>query len=181
MGEAALSPDQIRDLNAAIFAKLEAVDDSPLRRAAADALNEYTRFLMYHKFTGRPKRGFMHRIMPSQDLHPLGRWLAWGVPAELLDRVEFEGSELYSFAYDGPLFYEIAETRLAREDFERRLAARTVEKWEWYSRERMRRGILRAHRRSQDTRGERQEAFAYNLMGQLVTGIVAHAQRTTDG
>lgn len=178
MAEGTLTPDGVKRLNDAIFTMLE---DPRVSGKVTTAMNEYTRFLMYHRFTGRPKRGFMHRIMPSQTLHPLGRWLSWGVPAELLDRVEFEGSVLYAFVYDGELFYEIAETKLAREDFERRLAARRVEKWEWYSRERLRRGILRAHKRSPHLKGEGQEAYAYNLMWQLVTRIVAHAQRNTDG
>lgn len=137
---------------------------------------------MYHRFTRQPKRGLMRQIMPPMDLHPVDYWLKLGVPERLLERVEFEGHILCSFVYDGPVFYEIAERRLEREDFERRVAARTVERWEWYSREKLRRSIIRAHRRSPHLHGEQQEAFAYNLMGQLVTGIVAHAlEKTTDG
>lgn len=137
---------------------------------------------MYHKFTGQPKRGLMRQIMPPMELHPLAYWERLGVGPQYLHRTDFEGQELYSFVFDGPVFYEIAERRLEREDFERRVAARTVQKWEWYSREKLRRGILRAYRRSPESRGDEQEAFAYNLMGELVAGIVRHAQgKQTDG
>lgn len=135
---------------------------------------------MYHRFTGMPKRGFAHRIMPPCNLHTLDYWEKLGIGRELL-REPFvdpdHGVPLYSFVFDGPLFYEIAETRLAREDFERRLAARTVPKYEWRSHEKARRGIIRAHRRTPGPTSEQQEAFAYTLMGGLVAGIVEHAQR----
>lgn len=135
---------------------------------------------MYHRFTRMPRRGFFAQIMPPMDLHTLDYWAKLGVGPELLNEPWTDpehGVTLYSFVFDGPLFYEIAERRLDREDYERRLAARTVGRSEWYSREKSRRGIIRAHNRSPGPTGEQREAFAYNLFGELVAGIVANAAR----
>lgn len=184
MGEAAAS--ETAKLVAAFddFFTVTAEQKERIDRAAA-VTGCYIRSLMYHKFTGMPKRGLMRQLLPPCDMHTLDYWAKLGVGPELLREPWTDpelGVPLYSFVFDGPVFYEVAERRLDREDYERRLAARTVQRWEWYSREKSRRGILRAHRRSPGPTGEQQEAFAYNLMGGLVAGIVAHARRTeTDG
>lgn len=138
---------------------------------------------MYHKFTGMPKRGMMDQIMPPCELHTLDYWAKLGIGPELLREPWTDpetGIPLYSFVFDGPLFYEVAERRLDREDYHRRLAARTVPKWEWYSREKCRRGILRAYRKNPGPTSEQQEAFAYQLFGGLVSGIVAAAERNDE-
>ncbi len=117
-------------LNDAIFKLLA---DPAQERRAADALNTFTRSLMYHKFTGMPKRGMIHRIMPPILVADRAYWAARGVPAEQL-----VGTEPYLHPWwdDGSLLYEIMENRLAREDYERRLAARQVTYYEWELRHR---------------------------------------------
>lgn len=149
---------------------------------AASAVFDCTRFLLYHRFTGRLKRGFTCRILPPRALRTQDEWAARGISASLLgDLTVLDGKELYAFVYDGELFYEIAETRLAREDYSRRLSARTVAKWEWRLRQASLRKLRRSFARVPGPTSEQQEAFAYTVMGELVAGIVAHARRTEGG
>lgn len=166
--------EEVRKISEEFFQKLSA--DTPEARRATDAINNYTRSLMYHRFTGMPKRGFMHQITPAQQLRPLAYWDRLGVPrSELQGPSEFDGQELYSWVLDGPLFYEIAERRLAREDFERRLAARQVPRWEWRSHEKLRRSLRRpcvgADRPILTL--DQQEQRAYQIFGELVALILS--------
>jgi len=175
-----VTTEESKLLNEAIFEKLAA--DTPETRRAADALNSYTRSLMYHRFTGMPKRGFMHQIMPAKALHPLAHWDRLGVP-----RSELEGpvtcgaaTGLYSWVLDGPLFYEIAERRLAREDFDRRLAARQVQRWEWESHAKLQRSLKRTYARGLTRLTlDQQEERAYQIMGELVALLRSIPEKET--
>jgi len=153
------------DANAAIFDLLDTDADG----AAASALREYARSMMYHKFTGMPKRGIARRVMPFFVLMPPAEWLRLGV-----DPADFEepGSSLTSvwWASDAP-FYEISERRLCREDFEKRLAARQVDRLEW----RRHSSFERKMRRNPPTKGRSAddlERVAYRIMGELVSTIL---------
>lgn len=179
--------DEVYKMNEAIFAKLS--EPSEFAENAATAVCQYTRSLMYHRFTGMPKRGFFRRICPVLPVKTREEWLAIGVRPEHLVTYDAHGPkgtlvEGVQPAWEsGDVFYEIAENRLDREDYERRLAARKVEKWEWYSRQRSRRRVAYYNRLSNEKMftGEQREVFAYNLMGEILGMTLALAERNDRG
>jgi hypothetical protein len=96
--------DTTNTLNARVFAALSA---ETVVDAAADAFNQFTRSLMYHRFTGRPKRGVMYRIFAFVELHPKDHWLGMGVPES--DLVEAENVKSLD-GVEGPLYHPWWET-----------------------------------------------------------------------
>lgn len=186
-----MTADEIKSMNEAVFATLE--QPTSVAPASAHAVNDFLRSMMYHKFTGMPKRGFLCRIMPPIVLLSRDQWIARGVDPNDLVGDEFEvhdvdtGKKTRAVHWKpwwerGDLFYEIAEERLDREDYHRRLAARKVEKFEWRSRESSRRRMAKLER-ERYTPGiiAKHEAFAYNLMGELVGMTLRLAERNDRG
>lgn len=162
-------------LNEAIFQAMAA--DTPEARKAADAICKYTHSLMYHTFTGMPRRSALSQLFLSVELHPLEYWERLGIPcSELHGPADCDGEQLYAWIFDGPLFYEIAEQRLSREDYERRLALRQVSRYEWEIRnEKI--GPASDESDSRVVSVEREEQKAYQVMGELVALILGVCQR----
>lgn len=163
---------------------------------AAARIGEYTRSLMYHKFTGQPKRGILCRLLPAIPMLTKQDWIAVGVDeADLTDcpssfsvddfdvqPIKVLGADCSPWWETGALFYEIAESRLAREDCERRLTLRRVTRSEWLRHVHYERSARRdAERIAQELLNKRREAFAYQTMADLVTTIVELAERNERG
>lgn len=175
--------EEAKLMNEAVF---NALATPSAEEKAREAVNSFWRSYMYHKFTGMPKRGMMARIMPPLDVKTKAEWLALGIAETDLRQVEHvtyyaDVGKPVTLPSDrcvprwetGQLFYEIAETRLDREDYQRRLGARRVPRYEWQMRESSRRKE-RSYRR--DNPGSRAlcdiEDFAYAVMGDLVQQIL---------
>lgn len=140
---------------------------------------DYIRYLMCHKFTGMPKRSFTRQIMRSYELLPVEEWLKLGVDPKDFDTAEGDPdpARVVSvwWASDAP-FYEIAERRLAREDFERRLAARQVPRYEWELHSR----LVRQRKKNPEPPGRTSddlEQVGYRIMGELLEVILATKQQ----
>lgn len=167
---------------------LSALISSEAGTRAAAAVNDFVRSQMYHQYTKMPKRGVLRRILPPASLKSLDEWERLGVPAsELREAAAAPGppdeageSNLFGWEYEtGELFYEMREGQLAREDYERRLKARTVPRWEWRTREHFRRSQARQGRAGgRRTPTESQVlARAYAVFGRLAAQIrAAHAR-----
>lgn len=186
-----MTADETRAINEAIFAKLE--QPTAVHPESANETNSYLRSQMYLRFTGMPRRGFFRLILPPVPVKTREEWLAMGVPeADLREHHVIYTEDGPTTRRDavgvcpwwekGDLFYEIAENRLSREDYERRLAARTVDKWEWRSREQSRRRMAKLEREKY-TPGviAKHEAFAYTVMGEIAGTTLALAERNDSG
>ncbi len=163
-----MTTEETKQINAEFYAKLES---SPQAARAVDAIYEFTRSLMYHKFTGMPVRGFMRRIMPAQKLYRECELAAIGLTVNDCNKgypLQPGEEPLYSpwWPTDTPL-YEVIEDRLDREDCERRLAARTVPKYEWQTRYRS------ARRRTKESHARKLRIE--NLVDGLLTDFAAAA------
>ena len=128
-----------RETNARIFESL----NDPASRAASDAVNDWTRSRLFHKFTRMPVRGFMPRIMPPIEIQSITYWATRGVPERDLVAAHAPRGQIHYHPWweTGALLYEIIERKLDREDYQRRLADRTVSRWEWRTREQSRRRL----------------------------------------
>lgn len=178
-----MTAEEIQKINEALFDRL--ASNSPLGNVATVAINNFTRWQMYHRFTGMPKRGFARRIFDVVDVKTREEWLATGVSPEDLIEVEYTqrnvdtgevtiGRSVDPWWHSGKLFYEIAEERLAREDYEQRLAARTVPRYEYESHARRERRLKKEER----DKMSRREAFAYSVMADIVGAVLN--RKTTD-
>ncbi len=152
--------------DAAIFEMLTRLTPEE-ERQAIDAVNEFTIGLMYHKFTKRPRRGLMQRIMPPLVCLPAAEIRRLGLtPAGPVEINGMPGMVCSVVEDNGDLFYEVAEERLDREDYQARYAARRVPRYEWVFRYR--------HERLTDRRraSRKREDFFYGVMGEIVADVV---------
>ena len=148
----------------ALYDDLAKADPGLYTRATA-LIQQYMREQMLHRHTGQPRRSLLRQLMPPLVLRPLADWQARGVDRALIEPTDHYDNDrqLYAERF-GSLFYEIAEQRLAREDYERRLAARQVGKAEWRRSEGWRRRRL-------DGPADALERVAYQVMGELAAVI----------
>jgi hypothetical protein len=149
--------------------------DGPLGAAAADADN-WTRWQLRHRWTGMPRRGFLCQIMPPVNIYPVADLEAWGWPYAPSGVTVHEGVAEAAHKYDtGALWYEVVEMRLNAEDYELRLLLRRVPRWEWRSRQRLRRQLARDARlrpRPPDEPGAAESAAYFALVMARLLGLV---------